>query len=76
VLHRIALAVVSEWCQTVSGIRAAYLSDEERTGESRLVELRSIRVLLEEARELACNLAYHRRARLEGLPQRAPDQVD
>ena len=52
------------------------MSDEERTGESRLVELRSMRVLLEEARELACNLAYHRRARLEGLPQRAPDQVD
>jgi len=33
--------------------------------ESQLAELRNMRVLLEEARLLARNLAYHRRARLE-----------
>jgi hypothetical protein len=33
--------------------------------ESQLAELRNIGVLLEEARLLARNLAYHRRARLE-----------
>jgi hypothetical protein len=38
--------------------------------ESQLSELRNMRVLLEEARVLARNLAYHRRARLErGLGQ-------
>ena len=33
--------------------------------ESQLAELRNIGVLLEEARLLARNLAYHRRAKLE-----------
>jgi hypothetical protein len=33
--------------------------------ESQLSELRNMRVLLEEARLLARNLAYHRRAKLE-----------
>ncbi len=33
--------------------------------EPQLSELRNMRVLLEEARMLARNLAYHRRARLE-----------
>ena len=33
--------------------------------ESQLVELRNIGVLLEEARLLTRNLAYHRRAKLE-----------
>jgi len=33
--------------------------------ESQLIEVRNMRVLLEEARVLARNLAYHRRARLE-----------
>jgi len=52
------------------------LSDEGRTGESRLVELRRMRVLLEEARVLARNLASHRRARLEAALQQALDEVD
>ncbi len=43
-LHRIAFPVVSEWCQTVPGIRVLYLSDEGRTGESQLVGLRNMRV--------------------------------
>jgi hypothetical protein len=44
--------------------------------ESQLVELRNMRVLLEEARVLARNLAYHRRARLETIIGQALDEVD
>jgi hypothetical protein len=44
--------------------------------ESQLVELRNMRVLLEEARVLARNLAYHRRARLEATIGRALEEVD
>jgi len=44
--------------------------------ESQLAELRNMRVLLEEARVLARNLAYHRRARLESVIGRALDEVD
>jgi hypothetical protein len=44
--------------------------------ESQLVELRNMRVLLEEARGLARNLAYHRRARLEAVLGQALDEVD
>jgi hypothetical protein len=47
-----------------------------RIGESQLDELRSIRVLLEEARLLAHNLAYHRRALLEAAIGQALDEVD
>jgi hypothetical protein len=47
-----------------------------RIGESQLDELRSMRVLLEEARLLARNLAYHRRARLEAAIGQALDEVD
>ena len=39
--------------------------------ESQVSELRNMRVLLEEARILARNLAYHRRARLEDVLGRA-----
>ena len=35
-----------------------------------------MRVLLEEARVLARNLAYHRRARVEAVLGRALDEVD
>jgi hypothetical protein len=35
-----------------------------------------MRVLLEEARRLACNLAYHRRARLETNIGHTLDEVD
>jgi len=44
--------------------------------ESQLAELRNMRVLLEEARVLARNLAYHRRARLEAVLGQALDEVD
>jgi hypothetical protein len=44
--------------------------------DSQLTELRSMRVLLEEARTLARDLAYHRRARLEASIGQALDEVD
>jgi hypothetical protein len=44
--------------------------------ESQLSELQNMRVLLEEARRLARNLAYHRRARLEAVLGRALEEVD
>jgi hypothetical protein len=47
-----------------------------RMTESQLTELRNMRVLLEEARALARDLAYHRRARLEADIGAALDEVD
>jgi hypothetical protein len=44
--------------------------------ETQLSELRNMRVFLEEARMLARNLAYHRRARLEDVLERALDEID
>jgi hypothetical protein len=44
--------------------------------ESQLSELQNARVLLEEARGLSRNLAYHRRARLEAAIGEALDEVD
>jgi hypothetical protein len=44
--------------------------------ESQLVELRNMRVLLEEARALARDLAYHRRARLEASIGQAVEEVE
>jgi len=44
--------------------------------ESQLSELQNVRVLLEEARGLSRNLAYHRRARLESRIGAALDEVD
>jgi hypothetical protein len=56
--------------------RELILRDEGQMSESQLSELRNMRVLLEEARVLARNLAYHRRARLEeGLGQ-VLDEID
>ena len=52
------------------------LREEGHMGESQLVELQNMRVRLEEARLLARNLAYHRRARLEDALGRALDEVD
>jgi hypothetical protein len=53
---------------------------ERRTGrhmaESQLSELQNVGVLLEEARELPRNLAYHRRALLEAAIGEALDEVD
>ena len=45
-------------------------------GESQLTDLQNMRVLLEESRELARNLAYHRRARVEAKLGGALDEVD
>ncbi len=44
--------------------------------ESQLTELRNMRVLLEEARVLARNLAYHRRAALESTIGQTLDEID
>ena len=49
---------------------------DRRMAESQLSELRNMRVLLEEARLLARDLAHHRRARLEAVLGRALDEVD
>jgi hypothetical protein len=52
------------------------LRDNGQIAESQLAELRNMRVLLEEARVLARNLAYHRRARLEAVLRQALDEAD
>ena len=52
------------------------MADEGQMAESQLSELRNMRVLLEEARMLARNLAYHRRARLEDVLGRALEEID
>jgi hypothetical protein len=52
------------------------LRGEGQMAESQLSELRNMRVLLEEARVLARNLAYHRRARLEEDIGRVLDEID
>jgi hypothetical protein len=44
--------------------------------DSQLSELQNMRVLLEEARALSRNLAYHRRALLEGRIGEALAEVD
>ena len=44
--------------------------------ESQLSELQNMRVLLEEARGLSRNLAYHRRARQEDRLGEALEEVD
>jgi hypothetical protein len=51
-------------------------SDDQQMAESQLSELQNMRVLLEEARGLSRNLAYHRRARLEVRIGEALDEVD
>ncbi len=52
------------------------MRDEKQMGESQLAELQNMRVLLEEARVLARDLAYHRRARLEAVLGRALEEVN
>ena len=52
------------------------MGKEWRMAESQLDELQNMRVLLEEARGLARNLAYHRRVRLEAVLRRAVEEVD
>ena len=51
-------------------------SDDSQMAESQLSELQNMRVLLEEARGLTRNLAYHRRARLEAELGDVFDEVD
>jgi len=50
--------------------------EDWRMAESQLAELQNMRVLLEEARVLARNLAYHRRARLETSLGQVLDEID
>ena len=52
------------------------MRDAGHIAESQLAELRNMRVLLEEARVLARDLAYHRRARLEAVLGRALEEVE
>ena len=52
------------------------MRDDKHMAESQLTELRNMRVLLEEARVLARDLAYHRRARLEDVLGEALEEVD
>jgi hypothetical protein len=52
------------------------LRNEGHLAESQLSELQNMRVLLEEARGLARNLAYHRRARLEKGFGQVLDEID
>jgi hypothetical protein len=56
--------------------REFILRGEGQMAESQLLELRNMRVLLEEARMLARNLAYHRRARLEEGFREVLDEID
>ena len=52
------------------------MRDDAPMAESQLSELRNMRVLLEEARVHARDLAYHRRARLEDVLGEALEEVD
>jgi hypothetical protein len=52
------------------------LRDDGQMAESQISELQNMRVLLEEVRGLARNLAYHRRARLETLLGQILDEID
>jgi hypothetical protein len=49
---------------------------DRQMAESQLSELQNMRVLLEEARGLSRNLAYHRRARLEAKLGDTLEEVD
>ena len=49
---------------------------DRQMAESQLSELQNMRVLLEEARGLSRNLAYHRRALLEAKIGLVLDEVD
>jgi hypothetical protein len=49
---------------------------DRQMAESQLSELQNMRVLLEEARGMSRNLAYHRRAWLEAQLGDALDEVD
>jgi len=52
------------------------VTNEQQMAESQFLELHNMRVLLEGARGLTRNLAYHRRARLEAELGDVLDEVD
>jgi hypothetical protein len=52
------------------------LQEEGQMAESQLSELQNMRVLIEEARLLARNLAYHRRANLESSIDLVLDEIE
>jgi hypothetical protein len=56
--------------------RGLILTDDVQMAESQLSELRNMRVLLEEARVHARNLAYHRWATLETFIGQMLDEID
>jgi hypothetical protein len=49
---------------------------EPSMADSQLAELQNMRVLLEEARLLTRNLAYHRRAKLEARLELVLNEID
>lgn len=49
---------------------------DRQMAESQLSELQNARVLLEEAKVMSRNLAYHRRSRLEARIGESLDEVD
>jgi hypothetical protein len=51
------------------------LQEEGQMAESQLSELQNMRVLMEEARLLARNLAYHRRTKLESSIDLVLDEI-
>ena len=51
-------------------------TNDQQMAESQFLELHNMRVLLEEARGLSRNLAYHRRAPLESRIGEALEEVD
>jgi hypothetical protein len=52
------------------------MQEEGQMAESQLSELQNMRVLIEEARLLARNLAYHRRANLESSIDLVLDEIE
>ena len=63
-------------CQEGENVGEERRRPEPSMAESQLSELRNMRVLLEEARLLARNLAYHRRAKLEARLDLVLREVD
>ncbi len=56
--------------------RGLILRDDGQMADSQFSEPRNMRVLLKDARGLARNLAYHRKARLETAIGQTLDEVD
>jgi hypothetical protein len=49
---------------------------EPSMAESQLAELQNMRVLIEEARVIARNLAYHRKAKIEARLELVLDEIE